>query len=129
MSKIEDLEILKLAESLSDLLWEKVGSWDKFNRETVGKQLVRSADSIGANIAEGFGRYAMKENLHFCYYARGSFIETRYWLNRVRVRKLMSSEEMNQIREITERLGPKLNAYISYIKSSSIVSKSKSQEQ
>jgi four helix bundle protein len=50
---LEDLEVYQLAESFSDEIWGIVGGWEYFAKDTVGKQIVRSADSIGANIAEG----------------------------------------------------------------------------
>ncbi|WP_367119197.1 four helix bundle protein [uncultured Mucilaginibacter sp.] len=52
-------------------MWFIVLGWEYFSKDTLGKQLVRSADSIGANIAEGFGRYHFKENKNFCYFSRG----------------------------------------------------------
>ncbi|MDB5151579.1 MAG: four helix bundle protein [Mucilaginibacter sp.] len=56
MSKrLEDLEIYTLSEQFADEIWFIVVGWDYFAKNTLGKQLARSADSIGANIAEGFG--------------------------------------------------------------------------
>jgi four helix bundle protein len=49
----EHLRIYGLAENLSDQVWELVIQWDDFARMTIGGQLARAADSIGANIAEG----------------------------------------------------------------------------
>jgi four helix bundle protein len=77
---LEDLQILKLAEAVADSIWKRVGGWDEFARDTVGKQITRSADSIGANIAESFGRFNFGEKLQFLYYSRGSLFETKYWL-------------------------------------------------
>jgi four helix bundle protein len=51
--QLDDLEVYNLAETLSDVLWEIVTQWEWFERDTIGKQLVRSADSITANINEG----------------------------------------------------------------------------
>jgi four helix bundle protein len=57
MAKVnfENLRIYQLSERLADRVWESVSLWDGFAKDTVGKQLVRAADSIGANIAEGSG--------------------------------------------------------------------------
>jgi four helix bundle protein len=55
-TNFENLQIYKLSEKLSDHLWKIVVRWDIFARDTVGKQLVRAGDSIGANIAEGRNR-------------------------------------------------------------------------
>jgi four helix bundle protein len=50
------LRIYKLSEKLADEIWRIVISWNLFARNTVGVQIVKAADSIGANIAEGSGR-------------------------------------------------------------------------
>jgi four helix bundle protein len=81
----------------------------------VGKQLVRSADSIGANIAEGFGRYHYKENKNFCYFSRGSLIETKSWLNKAKTRKLISEAQHTEYLQKLETIHLKLNIYIKYI--------------
>ena len=106
----EDLRVLKTAEEIADSIWKRVLQWDEFAKDVVGKQLARAADSIGANIAESFGRYHFGEKLQFLYYARGSIFETKYWLNRARARGLLSSPEAEaQIESITA-LARQLNA-------------------
>ena len=80
--KLKELKIYNLADKISDKVWELVDQWKPFTKETIGKQLVRSADSISANIAEGYGRYFYKENRNFCYYSRGSLLETKNWLGK-----------------------------------------------
>jgi len=69
-TNFENLQIYQLAEKLSDEIWKTVASWDGFAKDTVGKQLVRSADSIGANIAEGSGRGTDQDNRRFLRIAR-----------------------------------------------------------
>ena len=39
-------------------------------------QVKRSSKSVGANIAEGAGRFYFMDNVRFCYMARGSLDET-----------------------------------------------------
>ena len=55
--RFEDLRVLQAAEVFADDIWREVVRWDSFAREVVGGQLARAADSIGANIAEAFGRF------------------------------------------------------------------------
>ena len=76
---LENLEVYKLAESFSDKIWIIVESFDYFTKDTIGKQIARSADSISANIAEGYGRHYFKESKQFYFFARGSIQETKSW--------------------------------------------------
>ena len=117
--KLEELEVYQLSEKLADEVWETCVTWDNFAKYTVGKQLVTAADSISANISEGHGRFSMKENLQFCYYARGSFGETKNWLRRAYKRKLLTEQQVDSMKNIIDTLGPKLNAYITSIKNQS----------
>jgi len=49
---LEDLEIYKMAMDIGERIWEIVDKWDLYTKRTIGEQLVRSADSIAANISE-----------------------------------------------------------------------------
>ena len=113
--RFEDLQVYQLAEKLSDLLWQIVNGWSQFAKDTVGKQMVRAVDSIGANIAEGTGRGTYQENRRFVRIARGSLYETRHWLRRAYQRQLLTEEQTNQIRPLLDQLAPKLNAYLNSI--------------
>jgi four helix bundle protein len=114
-NRLEDLEIYSLAEAFSDEIWFVVMEWDYFAKDTLGKQLVRAADSIGANIAEGFGRYHYKENKNFCYFSRGSLIETKGWLNKAHTRKLISGSQYTEYLTRLNSIHLKLNSYIKNI--------------
>lgn len=114
-NRLEDLEIYLLAESFSDKIWTIVLEWDYFGKDTLGKQIVRSADSIGANIAEGFGRFHYKENKNFCYFSRGSIIETKGWLRKAKTRKLISELQYSELINQLETIHLKLNIYIKAI--------------
>ena len=109
----EDLETLKAAEVICDNLWKRVAHWAPFARDTVGKQLVEAADSVGANIAEAYGRFHFGENLTFLYYARGSLFETKYWLNRARARELLEAETVQAYATELTDLARQLNALVS----------------
>jgi len=113
---IEDLQILQTAEDISDTIWTAVIRWGNFARDSVGNQIVRSADSIGANIAEAYGRFHYGERLQFLYYARGSIFETKYWLNRVYKRGLLSQNEVEQLVNRVNLLARQFNGFLSHIK-------------
>lgn len=115
-TNFENLRIYQLAEELADKIWLIVEKWNNFSRDTIGKQIVRSADSIGANIAEGAGRYTFIENRRFAHIARGSLYETKYWLRRAFKRNLLSKEQIEEIKPLIDELAPKLNAYINSLK-------------
>src|SRR3954452_19865321 len=89
---LEDKRVFQRAEQIADRVWDLVAAWDWFTKKTVGAQLVRAADSIGANIAESAGRYHPGDVRNFLYYARGSLQETRFWLRRAERRGLLATD-------------------------------------
>lgn len=113
--KLEDLEVYNLSEVISDKIWDIVVNWEYFAKDTIGKQLCRAADSISANIAEGYGRYHFKENKNFCYYSRGSILEVKSFLRKSKNRKLISGEIYETLYLDLQAIHLKLNAYIKYI--------------
>ncbi|MDQ6481738.1 four helix bundle protein [Dyadobacter sp. LHD-138] len=100
--KLEALHIYQMAMKLGDAVWSLADSWRYFVKDTIGKQLIRSADSVAANIAEGYGRYHYKENLNFCFYARGSLKETSTWLAKAQNRNLISLEKFTELSQLCE---------------------------
>ena len=114
-NKIEELEVYTLSEAFADEIWSLVIQWDYFAKDTVGKQFTRSSDSISANIAEGFGRYHYKENKNFCYYSRGSIIETKSFLKKSNTRKLIDDDTYKVLLQQLETIHLKLNIYIKLI--------------
>lgn len=108
----ENLRIYDLSEKLADRIWDSVLRWDAFARDTVGKQLVRAADSIGANIAEGSGRGSSQDYRRFLRISRGSLYETLHWLRRAYQRKLLTAKQTSELRSIIGELTPTLNAYL-----------------
>lgn len=70
--KLNDIGAYKAAFHLSNYIWDLVILWSPFAQNTVGSQYVRAADSISANIAEGFGRWGKKDKVKFYRYSQGS---------------------------------------------------------
>ena len=113
MREIYEMDVYRLSEQLSDMIWDAFDKWTVKAQNTIGYQIIRSSDSIAANLAEGYGRYTPADRKKFYFYARGSFEETKAWLRKALRRKVISSEEeAARYKEIIDELGPKLNAFI-----------------
>ncbi len=113
MKEVYELDVYKLSEELSDMIWDAFDKWNEKAQRTIGYQVIRSSDSIAANIAEGYGRYSPADRKRFYLYARGSFEETKAWLRKSFRRKVITSQkEIAQYKKIIDELGPKLNAFI-----------------
>jgi four helix bundle protein len=112
MKRLIELDVYILSEKLSDKIWNDFDSWPVKVQRTIGYQIVRSADSIAANISEGYGRFTPADRKLFYRYARGSFEETKSWLRKLIRRKIVSIDDVKEYKSIIDELGPKLNAFI-----------------
>ena len=115
--KLEDLEIYRLAMDIGDEIWFSVIEWENLAKYSMGQQVIKSSDSIAANISEGFGRYHFKDRKNFMFYARGSLFETKTWLTKAKNRRIISEEFFNEEIQKLNKLGVKLNNYISSLDS------------
>ena len=112
--KFDSVDAYNTAFELSNYIWDVVIKWDNFEKSTVGRQLVTSADSISANVAEGFGRYHKKDKIKFYRYSNGSLLESMDWINKSKYRGLITPEEFNFIRTAQDKLPFELNRLIQY---------------
>ena len=115
MMGLEKLEIYQLALDISDKIWNLVVKFQYFEKDTLGKQLIRATDSIPANISEGYGRYHYLDNKKFLFYARGSLYETMTWIRLAYTRKLISEDDYEWLRSHCRKLSVKLNNFINAI--------------
>ncbi|MBM4348989.1 MAG: four helix bundle protein [Deltaproteobacteria bacterium] len=111
----ENLRVYQLSEELADIVWGIVIKWRSLAQDTIGKQMIKSADSIGANIAEGTGRGSFADNRRFARIARGSLFELKHWLRRAYKRQLLTETEVSSMRKFIEELTPKISAYVNSI--------------
>ncbi len=79
-------------------------------------QIRRSSKSIGANIAEGHGRYYYMDNVRFCYNARGSLDETVNHIRDAFDLKYYPDALYHDLRNQAEETRKLLNGYISWLK-------------
>ena len=110
------LDIYKLSLQLSSMIWKIYSKLPKDLKYSIGNQAIRSIDSIGANIAEGYGRFHYKDSIKFYYNARGSLWESKHWIYLLYKRELIENELYREFMEKLELLGKKLNNFIKTIK-------------
>jgi four helix bundle protein len=114
-SSYEQLDVYQLATSLADDVWMMVDAWSQLEQKTIGIQLIRSVESVGANIAEGAGRGSRAENRRFLFIARGSLYETKHWLRRAWTQDLIAKRDLDILKPKVDELIPRLNAYLNYV--------------
>ena len=115
MIKLSELEVYKVSMEIGEIVWAVVEKWSFFEKDTLGKQFTRAADSIAFNISEGYGRYHFAENRNFCYYSRGSAYETATAITKARQRNLLSNEEYLLLKEKFSYYQKLINPYIKSI--------------
>ena len=120
MKGVYELDVYRLAEELSDLIWDANDTWGAKAQQTIGCQIIRAADSIAANIAEGYGRNTPADRRKFYLYARGSFEENKAWLRKAIRRKVIAADEIGRYKTFIDELGPKLNAFIKSTRASAL---------
>ena len=86
--------------------------WGYFEKDTIGKQLVRASDSVAANIVESQGRFHPKDVVNFLFMSRGSLKEVNFWIRRAFKRLIIKEDDYNNIIEEIDNLAPQLNAFI-----------------
>ncbi|MGF7140113.1 four helix bundle protein [Roseimarinus sediminis] len=118
--KLEDLEIYQIALRLGDEVWDIVIKWDYFEKKGLGAQLTDAADSISANISEGYGRLSPRDNRRFCLFARGSLFETATWISKAHYRKLIDDATHSRLMNECTNLKIKLWNYIQVLDKRSI---------
>ncbi|PIZ95344.1 MAG: four helix bundle protein [Candidatus Magasanikbacteria bacterium CG_4_10_14_0_2_um_filter_33_14] len=104
----------KISLNLANYVWNIVLKFNYFEKDTIGKQLARSIDSISANIAEGFGRYNKKDKIKFYRYSFGSMKESQDWIYKCFVRKIINEVDYNYIMEELNKLPKEINSLIYY---------------
>lgn len=110
---LNDLEIYNLAREISRDAWTTYEDLKWQDKKITGDQFISAIDSVGANIAEGFGRYHYLDKNKFNYNSRGSLLESIYWLEVLRERGKIKNIAYDRLKEKIEILHKKLNNYIS----------------
>ncbi len=111
--ELKKLEIYQLSRQLSTIAWRLFCRFDFLDKKHIGDQFLRSVDSVGANIAEGYGRFHYLDKVRFYYNARASHFEAfTHWLELLLEREKISKEEFDTISSKASILQIKLNNFI-----------------
>ena len=116
MKKLGNLKIYRLSLDLSAAAWDIYLQLPKRLQYDIGRQFLRAVDSIGANIAEGYGRFHYKDSLNFYYNSRGSLWEAKHWLFLMHKRELIETKTYESLLQKLETLGKQLNSFIKRLK-------------
>ena len=112
MIPLTDLDVYKLGEQLSDMVWNDYDHWPEKAQRTIGYQIIRSSDSISINIAEGYGRYTPADRKNFYRYSRDSFEETKGWQRKAARIKLVDESRMQEYQTVIVALNAFINSTI-----------------
>ena len=110
--ELENLEVCRLARGASRAGWEIYKDFDWHQQKIIGDQFIRSLDSVGANIAEGYGRFHFLDKIKFYYNARGSLLEAIHWLNLMKERGLVDEKTASDLEKKLRELHITLNGFI-----------------
>lgn len=113
----KDLLVWQKSQELIDLIVLELKKWEynSLNNE-LAKQIYRSVQSIGANIAEGYGRGSNKDFERFLIIARGSLSETEHWLYQTQKEKLISKSKYEELIKISVEISKMLASFISKLR-------------
>jgi four helix bundle protein len=110
--KLNNLTIYQLSRDYSEEVWQIYSQLNWRDKKTMGDQFIRSVDSIGANIAEGYGRYHYLDKIKFYYNARGSLLESKHWLDLLRERSFIDNKKYQLLLNIYNNIFLGLNCLI-----------------
>lgn len=104
-----DLRVYKEAKTLVKEVYLLLDNFPKYEVYALGDQLRRAVVSIPSNIAEGAGRFSVKEKIHFIEIAYGSLTETLCQLDIAHDLNYITDEEFVNEKERINVIGKQLS--------------------
>lgn len=112
----KDLKIWEKSHQLTLQVYKLTRELPKSETFGIISQIQRAASSVPANIVEGFGRKGKNEFIQFLYQAKGSLVETQYFLILIKDLKYSNQANIEKLIEQYEDLAKMLNSFITQIK-------------
>jgi four helix bundle protein len=116
MKDFRDLEVWKESRNFRKQIRALAKTFPKDERFILTSQIIRSASSVTANIAEGFGRYHHQENIQFCRISKGSLTETLDHLTVALDENYITQIEFDDLYKQYEVCIKLINGYVNYLK-------------
>ncbi|MBP8849529.1 MAG: four helix bundle protein [Breznakibacter sp.] len=114
---IKDLKVYQLSRQLSSIAWSIYATMPYEDKKHIGDQFLRSTDSVGANIAEGYARFHYLDKCKFYYNSRASLSEANdHWLELLLERNKIEIRTYEVYKSISKDLQIRLNNFIKQTK-------------
>lgn len=111
---LKELKVYQLAWELAEIGWNIYNPLHWQDKKIMGNQFIKATDSVGANVAEGYGRFHYLDKIKFYYNSRGSLFEAHeHWLELLQKRNKLESGYYKNYKEKAEYLVHVLNRFIS----------------
>lgn len=104
-----DLRVYKESKELVKSIYRLLEKFPKYETYALGDQLRRAVISVPSNIAEGSGRFSIKEKIHFIEIAYGSLSESLCQLDIAHDLEYITDEEFYNEKERINIIGKQLS--------------------
>ena len=118
-----DLRVYKESKALVKEVYKLLQKFPKYEVYALGDQLRRSVVSIPSNIAEGSGRFSIKEKMRFIEIAYGSLAESLCQLDIAHDLEYITDEEFDNEQDRINIIGKQLSGLYSSFEKQLEVSK------
>ena len=105
----KQLEVYKVSKTLVKMVYKLLRKFPKEEQYALCDQLRRAVISVPSNVAEGLGRYSVKEQVHFIEIAYGSLREVDCQLDVACDLEYINKEEVKEVEEVIEHLSALLS--------------------
>ncbi|MBL7713376.1 MAG: four helix bundle protein [Chitinophagaceae bacterium] len=112
----QDLEVWKKARVFKITVFELTVRFPADEKFALTDQLRKASRSSAASIAEGYGRFSYKDQLHFCIQARGSLFECLNHIIDAFDCNYITEKVKNEFAIKIEEVSRILNGYIAWLK-------------
>ena len=99
-----NVDAYKLSKELTKLTYNLLFKFPEYERYALCDQIRRAAISVPSNIAEGLGRFAIKERIHFLDIAYGSLTEVVCQMEIAHDNQYISDSDFAQVDTLATRV-------------------------